>query len=605
MAIQPEPSFSADPCDAACVNSVLVVDEDWVRVQAIARRIGEAFGMECQLRNAASNAVALVALTRDKPDLVFISGAWALEDLSQLIEEVGPDDCAYIALFDGEDPERDAAFAEAGIAHGICVEEATPENLRQLAWCALGVRNRLKASMLQAQKYKDAHTDVYDQAVDFISVMKKLKHANAELEETLFETETVKQEFERLASEDPLTGLANRSRFEGSLSDALAQAARSGEDVGVIMIDLDKFKAINDTMGHAAGDTLLKQVAERMKHTVRATDTVARLGGDEFAVIAQHLHDHRDTASVVKKLLTSLNKTYHIEGKDVQAGASFGVAVTSPGDCDAEELVRCADAALYRAKQAGRGVYKFFDSALQESIEQEGRIYDLLSKGMNADSYEFHVEPIRELDTLQPVGAKVSISLATDGEEGGIEAISAAEKVGFSQAIFDWMFGAVSRHVMNDDPALPVLMPLTRSRLSASNLASMLQACQSMKGGGAGRLGFSISERDLVRIDEDVMAHISALRRAGMRISICDFGLGGAPIADLKRLPVDAVEIAPSLLRDAVNDLQDKAIFTGAVRLVRGLGFQTIAVGVDTEEKWREARAAGCDAAYGSYVTDL
>lgn len=416
---------------------------------------------------------------------------------------------------------------------------------------------------------------------------------------------------ERLAQQalhDPLTGLPNRILLLERLGWALDRAARDGSFVGVLFLDLDRFKLINDGLGHGAGDEMLRLVAGRIRSAVRTADTVGRLGGDEFLVVCDEIAGEDDALAMVARIEAVLAHPCTLGTDEVFVSASIGVAV-GDGTEDAEEVIRCADEAMYQAKRAGKGRYEVFREALRgraaERLETEKDLYKALAAGELVVYYQ----PIVEL----PGGEMVAVEalLRWQHPVRGLMApdqfIPLAEDNGLIVAIGQWVIGEVCRQVArwrdagSELSALRVSVNLSPRQLTRPGLAAALSEALASTGTSTTSVAFELTESILMSTEPEVLAELQQLKAMGVELGLDDFGIGYSSFSYLKRFSAAFLKIDRSFIAGLGCSGEDDAIAEALLCLGKGLGVRVIAEGVETELQLRHLVRLGCRFAQGYY----
>jgi diguanylate cyclase (GGDEF)-like protein/PAS domain S-box-containing protein len=414
------------------------------------------------------------------------------------------------------------------------------------------------------------------------------------------------EELTRQAFHDALTGLANRALFRDRLDQAVARAARSGESVAVVLADLDGFKAVNDSLGHDAGDQLLQRVAERFAETTRAGDTLARLGGDEFAMLLEDT-DEYTAVQVAKRLLDQVAAPVAVSGREFAVGASVGIAVQS-GPGVTEQLLRHADVAMYAAKEAGRGRLEVFREDMARDLgEQLGLEYEM-RQGLAQGEFSVHYQPELAVETRRVVGVEALLrwSSPSRGEMAPTRFIPVAEASGLILQLGEFvLFDACTRAadwrargLIGDD--FTMWVNLSGRQLSAGGVDELVMRALSKTGLPASMLGLEVTETAIVAegyASERAREELELLHTRGVRIAIDDFGTGVSSLSQLRRFPVDLIKVDQSFVRGL--DAKDAAIATNVVNLAHALGLPAIAEGIETDAQLASMREVGCDLAQG------
>ncbi|HSA80232.1 MAG TPA: EAL domain-containing protein [Geminicoccaceae bacterium] len=406
----------------------------------------------------------------------------------------------------------------------------------------------------------------------------------------------------RLAQYDELTGLANRSLFQDRLEHALAWARRHDRLVAVMILDLNGFKAVNDRLGHVAGDRLLAIVAQRLTGRLRETDTVARLGGDEFAILIENLAKPEHAALVARKLLDTVAPPATVDGEEVMVTASLGVAVYPRDGQDGAQLVREADRAMYRAKAEGGNLCRFASDQLERRVQRGALLETDLRRGLEQGEFTLHYQP---QVTLTPGALGIAAQLRWRhpqlGPIGPERFLSLAEDNGLLEALTDWLFEAAcgqarswrDQGLARMHLALPLL---SRQQLAWSGLSARLGASLRAAGLTAGSLEIELRE-ELLLNDADAGGHaLAALKELGVRVALDGYGSGSTALRSLQLGVLDTLKLARELHQDVPADTRRSAVVAAIVALARELGLRVVAEGIDRQEQLASLRRYGCDA---------
>ncbi len=406
----------------------------------------------------------------------------------------------------------------------------------------------------------------------------------------------------RQAMHDHLTGLPNRAHLNLRLEKAFA-AAEPGTRTGLLLMDLTRFKDVNDSLGHEYGDRLLAELARRVSTGLRGCDTIARLGGDEFAVLISEVQDLRDVTRVAERLVELCVAPFTIDEFRLQVGASVGVAVSPDHAADPAELLRCADAAMYRAKQSGGGIIVHSDVNDEKSVTK----IDLLSEfndAVGSDELIVHYQPMVELGSLAPVGVEALVRWRHP-ERGLLPPaafLGLAEVSGTIQA----MTRAVTRQAIEDLAALippngfGVAVNLSSRALADPRLEPWLYELLTVADIPASALCFEISERHLADDPDETLEALHRLHRVGVRLAVDDFGTGASSMPYLRELPIDTVKIDRRFVTDLAAG--DETIVRSVIDLARNLDLQVVAEGVESASALARLRELGCDVAQGYHL---
>jgi diguanylate cyclase (GGDEF)-like protein len=392
------------------------------------------------------------------------------------------------------------------------------------------------------------------------------------------------------ATHDQLTQLPNRHLFEQQMQRALPQALRRGASVAVLYLDLDRFKGINDTLGHAAGDEVLVEVAERLGRFTRRSDIVARVGGDEFLLLISDIAGDNAISSIAGKIQQLLATPFTIASRDYWIGASIGIAVFPRDGEDPDTLMRNADLALYQAKAGGRGLFRFYSDSLHDSVRRRHVLEHALRRALERGGLRIVYQPIFNAADLQIVAAEALLRW-TDPELGTIsplEFIAVAEQSGLIIPLGDAVLRTASEQLAqwkHQGHRLRMSVNLSAHQIDEEALRQLVSRALWDTGLEPSDLELEITESALMRDEQIAERTFSALKRIGVGVSLDDFGTGYSSLNYLKRFPVDTVKIDGTFIRDLVIDPDDAAIVSAILAIARQLGLNVVAEGVETEEQ--------------------
>ena len=417
-----------------------------------------------------------------------------------------------------------------------------------------------------------------------------------------------------LANHDALTGLPNRARFLERLHEALINADRDRTRVAVLLLDLDRFKAINDTLGHHTGDQFLRLVSKRLTQCVRETDTVARLGGDEFVLILTRLKSLSSAELIAENILHELGKTYAIDNHEINSGASIGIAFYPQDGGDSGELLQKADLAMYRAKATGRGCYRVFAPGMLTEIQQRRQQEEQLRSAVAQGDFDLVYQPQIDLETLQIAGVEALLrcrnpqlmALSTG------QIIALAEDLGLIVSLGAWVLDSACRQIAQwrslgaSDPAglpelsdLKVAVNIAPAQLLAHTFVGSLQKTLSKYDLPAAALEIEITEASLVSAMAAESRVIDELKSIGVSVSIDDFGAGMSSLSYLKQFPVDVLKLDPGLINNLPRDQEDAAIVSALIRLASDLHIKVVAEGVENFDQLGFLRSTPCQFVQG------
>ena len=408
-----------------------------------------------------------------------------------------------------------------------------------------------------------------------------------------------------MAHHDELTGLPNRYLLRDRLRQALAHAQRTGEHLSLLLLDLDRFKDVNDALGHPTGDHLLRAAAKRLAGVVRISDTLARLGGDEFAVLQTNVPEAGGTAVLAERLVEAVAAPFTVDGQGIRVAASIGIAVHPDDGADADELVRRADLALYRAKHEGRGRFRFFEPAMDARARSRRQLEQELRRALDAGEFVLHYQPQVELATgrVDGVEALVRWRHPTRGLVPPAEFIPAAEACGLIVPLGAWVLGEACRQVRAWQDAglmLTVAVNLSPVQVRHDGLLEAIDDALDAYHLDGNCLEVELTENLLLdRSEAATDQTLRGLAARGIRLALDDFGTGYSSLGYLKRLPVQRIKIDRSFVRDIGSDPDDEAVVQAIVTMGHTLGKQVVAEGVETQAQLAFLRRLGCDAAQG------
>ena len=409
------------------------------------------------------------------------------------------------------------------------------------------------------------------------------------------------------ALHDPLTGLPNRSLFLDRLGRALAQSERRQTSVAVIFMDLDQFKLVNDSLGHAAGDELLAAVAPRLEQGLRPSDTIARFGGDEFAVLAD-IRTERDAVRVAERIKTALSRPFKLRQREHFVSASMGISL-GHGEKAPEAMIRDADAALYRAKERGRGGYEIFDSAMRARAVEHMRIENDLRRALDRDELELHYQPIVGLrdGSIVALEALLRWRHPEYGLTSPTSFIPVAEESQLIVPVGRWVIEEACNKVadwqaMRPDAA-PVRIAVNLSGRQIGDPQLLPTVSSAIEASGIDPATLSIELTESVLFEESGVSErvMRSLRGVGVRLMLDDFGSGFSSLGYLKRFPLDGIKLDRSFIENVADGLTDAQIVRAVVEMARALGLEIVAEGVETSDQLAAVRSLGCHQAQGFY----
>jgi diguanylate cyclase (GGDEF)-like protein/PAS domain S-box-containing protein len=403
-----------------------------------------------------------------------------------------------------------------------------------------------------------------------------------------------------LAHHDTLTGLPNRLLFRERMDNAIARARR-GKGFAVLCLDLDRFKEVNDALGHPIGDALLCAVANRLRAELRETDTLARLGGDEFAVIQSSANQPCEATALARRLVEAVSAPFHIGNHQISVGTSIGAAVAPDDGLDPDALLRAADMALYRAKADGRGTWHFFEPGMDARIQMRRALELDLRRALASEEFEVHYQPIVRVATRQVSGLEALVRWRHP-ERGLVPPdrfIPLCEEIGLIVPLGEYVLARACADAVQWPGAPKIAVNLSPAQFTSPGLVEAVSTALAATGLEPERLELEITETVMLQENEVTLATLYRLKALGVRIAMDDFGTGYSSLSYLQRFPFDKVKIDRCFIRDLGQSRQSNAIVRAMADLCGGLDMITTAEGVETEEQFAVLRRKGCDEAQG------
>ncbi|MGE4110508.1 MAG: PAS domain S-box protein [Burkholderiales bacterium] len=411
-----------------------------------------------------------------------------------------------------------------------------------------------------------------------------------------------------LAQFDIVTSLPNRFMFTDRLAQVLHHARHNDTLTGILFVDLDHFKAVNDTYGHAAGDSLLSQAATRMKECVRSGDTVGRLSGDEFAVILTNLARDEDAGLVAQKIVDTLSAPFSVEGHHVYVSASIGIALYPADGDNAGALLKNADTAMYRAKEQGRNGYQFYLPQMNERLIERKRLEAQLLGALDRNEFLLYYQPKVSLATGAITGFEALLRWRhRDKLVPPADFIGILEDTGLVVAVGEWVLNSVCRQIKQWEAdgikPLPIAVNLSARQFQVRNLAEVVGRALHNSGVDATLLKLELTESLLMSDAKESIETLHQLKLLGVELSVDDFGTGYSSLAYLKRFPLDELKIDREFIREAASDSDDAAIVVAIINLAHSLKLTVVGEGVETDEQLNFLRLHGCDVIQGYYFS--
>ena len=451
-----------------------------------------------------------------------------------------------------------------------------------IVWIVEDITERLQAQAELAQAHEMLEHRVVERTTE-------LAQANSQLQEEVFERIRAEQRIWHVAHHDALTGLPNRALLHDRLDQVLVQAGRNGHRVAVMFLDLDRFKTINDTLGHDVGDELLKSVASRLQEVIRAADTVSRLGGDEFVIVLPDIAAIEDAQRVADKVLDVLAPAVSIQGHELRATPSIGISLFPDDGAEAYTLMKNADTAMYHAKAEGRNNYQFFAARMNERATHFFNLEQRLRVAIEEQQFSLYYQPVVDYPTRTICGFEALVRWR-DPDRGMVspaEFIPVAEEAGLIIPIGEWVLGEAMRQNREWQqaglPFLPVSVNLSPRQFRHRGLVESVRSALRSSGQPAHLLEIEITESALMHDVWEATDKLKELESMGVRIAIDDFGTGYSSLSHLRRFPVHKLKIDQSFVRDLCSSKDDESIVAAILGLAHSLGLESVAEGVETK----------------------
>ncbi len=420
--------------------------------------------------------------------------------------------------------------------------------------------------------------------------------------EDITERRRAEAEIVHLARHDVLTGLANRAEFNARLDEASKRLKRNGGNVTVMMIDLDRFKAVNDTLGHLAGDQLLGEVARRLQATLRETDVLARLGGDEFAVIQEGGADqHEGAVALALRIIEAVSTPFNLNGHEIHVGASIGIAMAPENGVEPGELLKRADLALYSVKSSGRNDFCLFRDEMLEMVHTQQSAERELREAIAQNQFELHYQPVVDIRTRELVGVETLVRWRhpARGMIAPDNFIPLAESTGLIGPLGEWILQQACADAANWPAHVKVAINISAIQFKKGNLFELILATLVKTGLQPERLELEITETSLLENQEAHLTTIRQLKNLGLSIALDDFGTGFSSMNYLTIFPFDKIKIDKSFTKGVLSRTDCQAVVAASLALAKGLGIVTTVEGIETEEQLDYMRTAGVELAQG------
>jgi diguanylate cyclase (GGDEF)-like protein/PAS domain S-box-containing protein len=408
-----------------------------------------------------------------------------------------------------------------------------------------------------------------------------------------------------LAHHDILTGLPNRAQFRTRLNEALARTRRIEKLLALLFLDLDNFKRINDSLGHDIGDALLKEVSERLKNSIRETDSVSRLGGDEFTVILENINHVNNVIAIAQKLVYALSQPFTIGVHTLHVSVSIGITLYPLDDAEADLLIKNADMAMYHAKELGRNGFQFYSADLSKRVVEHMRLEGELRRALEREEFVLYYQPI--VDLRSGLVKSAEVLLRWQHPERGlvppVEFIPVLEESGLIMPVTEWVLNKSIEQIRANTPAgtqAPVLaINITAGCFRGNGITKCTGNVIASYGGQMGEVVLEITESVLMQDTQHVLDLMHDLKAIGIKIALDDFGTGQSSLSHLRKFPIDIVKIDRDFVRDIPNNKGDMALVSAIIAMSHGLGKRVVAEGVETEAQLEFLRGLDCDSIQG------
>ncbi len=417
------------------------------------------------------------------------------------------------------------------------------------------------------------------------------------------ERKRAEEQIIHLAQYDDLTGLSNRAQFRNQIDLRLSRLRYVGGGVAIHLIDLDRFKSVNDTLGHPVGDKLLQDVSARLRKIVGSREHITRFGGDEFVILQSSTNGTEDCSRLARQVLQSLGEPFEIDGHRIDIGASVGIAVAPDHGADADQLLKKADMALYEAKRTGGGRYKFFAPEMESALQEKRSLELDLREAIIAEALDLHYQPIVDLTTGRVSACEALLRWSHPGR-GPISPASfipVAEETGLIIPLGEWVLRQACREAVHWPPDVKVAVNLSPIQFRDPGLVFTVFAALSHSGLPPQRLELEITERVLLEESESTLRAMEQLKELGVSISLDDFGTGYSSLNYLRRYPFDKIKIDQSFIRDVGEQTQAPPIIRAVASLGAGLNKLVVAEGIETKDQMKMVRNQGCDLGQGYF----
>lgn len=575
------------------------VPEDLIRRPDEIGELGAAFDGLIQSLEAARQD--LLASSRQEVKQQFDRLSSAVESIPQGILMCGPDDRVILAngnfraLFDLPEEAVLPGTARAGVV-AACIRQGAQVIADE------GPQDKQLAAGLQVTRKRIVQ--VRDERTIVVTIASTVEGGSVAVYEDVTERQQQEQRIAHLAHHDALTGLANRILFREKAEEYVARSLATGQPTALLYLDLDQFKTVNDTLGHPMGDRLLVEVAARLRQTIGEEDLIARLGGDEFAIVFHGRRSPAQAADMADRIIEAIGQPFEISGQCIFVGVSIGIAISPQDGEDADTLLMHADMALYRAKQDGRNIHRFFETAMDAQIQQRREMELDLRTAFAAEQFHLHYQPLYGLGQGQ-VECFEALIRWQHPERGNIppgDFIPVAEETGLISAIGSWVLKQACREASSWPSDVRVAVNISPVQFRTRTLVLDVLAALGTSGLPASRLEIEITEGVLLQDTEATLTILEELRSLGVRIVMDDFGTGYSSLSYLQKFRFDKVKIDRAFVQNIHEGEDKRAVVRAVTSLCASLGIQTTAEGVETAAQLEALRREGCSQVQGFFI---
>ena len=463
------------------------------------------------------------------------------------------------------------------------------------------IRRQYREREIAEAALRDAHATLEQRVAERTA---ELARANQELEAEIVERRLADQRVMHMAHHDALTGLPNRTLLTDRVERAIAHAGRSGNKVALLFLDLDRFKNVNDSLGHRVGDQLLQAVATRLTACLRAEDTAARLGGDEFIISLPEVADGAEPARLAARILAELARPFDVSGHQLPAEVSIGISVYPDDGDNAQTLLRNADTAMYHAKESGRGNYQFFSPQMNERVSRRLSTETSMRRALDRGEFVLHYQPLMDLASGGIAGAEALLRWPLPDQRviSPADFIPVAEDTGLIVPLGEWVLREACTQAkawQTQQPGLRIAVNLSPRQFRQKHLVGTIEQVLHDTGLAPQLLELELTEGMLMHHADDTLRTLAQLHEMGVQLAIDDFGTGYSSLSYLKRFAIHTLKIDRSFVKDLIDDPDDGAIVTAIIAMARGLDLRVVAEGVETEGQAEILRLLECDLAQG------